>query len=149
MSNLLFDRKTNVLTAVVDFDFSHVGAPISEYLFSFYDTNGLLAGRAETERFFRPFLLHGFPEADDDGHESPDLKMARVLNAALQQVRAKKPSNQPSAGAVADVWWFSQELCQAYWLMEGFLRHRTPEQLAEMKAESAQALKVYLNLWGY
>ena len=145
---MLFDRETNVLMAVVDFDFSHVGAPISEYLFSFYDMNGLLAGSGETVRFFRQFLLYGFPEADDDS-DSLDLKMAKVLDAALQQVNAKKPSNQHSASTVADVWWFSQELCQAYWLMDGFLRHRTPAQLAEMKDESAEALKVYLDLWGY
>lgn len=113
---MLFNRETNALMAVVDFDFSHVGAPISEYLFSFYDMNGLLAGSAEAVRFFRQFLLHGFPEADDVG-DSPDLKMARALDAALQQADAKKPSNQHSAGTVADVWWFSQELCQAYWLI--------------------------------
>lgn len=148
MSNLLFDRETNVLMAVVDFDFSHVGAPISEYLFSFYDMNGLLAGSGETARFFRQFLLCGFPEADDVS-DSTDLKMARALDAALQQVDAKKPSNQHSAGTAADVWWFSQELCQAYWLMDGFLRHRTPAQLAEMKDESADALRFYLDLWGY
>ncbi len=134
--------------AVVDFDFSHVGAPISEYLFSFYDMNGLLPGSGEHLRFFRQFLLHGFPENNSEC-DSKDLKMARVLDAALHRVDAKKPSNQHSAGTVADVWWFSQELCQAYWLMDGFVSNRTPVQLAEMKQESAEALQVYLDLWGY
>ena len=134
--------------AVVDFDFAHVGAPISEYLFSFYDMNGLLTSSVELQHFFRQFLLHGFPENYDEG-DSQDLKMARALDAALCEVDAKKPSSQFSAGTVADVWWFSQELCQAYWLMEGFLSNRTPAQLAEMKNESAEALKGYLNLWGY
>lgn len=144
---MLFDRETNALTAVVDFDFSHVGAPISEYLFSFYDTNGLLPSSAEPQRIFRQYLLHGFPEQSES--DSQDLKMGRVLDTALHEVDAKKPSNQHSAGTVADVWWFSQELCQAYWLMDGFVKNRTPEQLAKMKLESADALKVYLNLWGY
>lgn len=30
LPNLLFDRTTNRLSAVLDFDFAHIGAPISE-----------------------------------------------------------------------------------------------------------------------
>ena len=35
LPNIHFDRSTNNLKAIVDFDFGHTGSPLTEYLYSF------------------------------------------------------------------------------------------------------------------
>lgn len=153
MGNLLFDRETKRLTAVIDFDFSHVGAPVSEYLFSFYDMDYLLTSSVEPNGPIRGFLLGGFPEGDE--HKSIDsgtlgeLQRARRLDAAFASQGVRRPSTISYAAAASDIWWFSQELCQAYWFIDGFLARKTPEQLESMVSSAAANLEKYLDGWGY
>lgn len=59
--NLLFDRTNSRLSAVLDFDFAHIGAPVSEYLFSFWDLDGLLSGSSDPIDPLRNYILEGFP----------------------------------------------------------------------------------------
>lgn len=94
----------------------------------------------------RDFLLNGFPETNED---ADDIKMARLFDAALDRTGVKKPSNLGFAGTAADIWWFSQELCQAFWFMDGFISKRSTEKLEELKTGSAEVLDAYLTLWGY
>lgn len=60
LPNLLFDHTTNRLSAVLDFAFAHIGAPISEYLFSFWDLDGLLSGSSDLTDPLRNYILQGF-----------------------------------------------------------------------------------------
>ncbi|KAL1843347.1 hypothetical protein VTK73DRAFT_2868 [Phialemonium thermophilum] len=142
--NLLFDPATHRLAAVLDFDFSHVGAPVSEFLFSFWDVNGILPGSAEPQGPVRKWLLKGFPKRID-----ARFRLARSWDEALGRAGAKKPSSIEEAGHVADIWWFSQELCQAYWFMDRFVAHKSEEALAKLKAGSARRLEKFLALWGF
>ncbi|KZF21221.1 hypothetical protein L228DRAFT_249007 [Xylona heveae TC161] len=176
--NLLFDPSTYRLTAVMDFDFAHIGSPISEWLFSFWDIPGLLPGSAEPLGRLRDWLLSGFPSEDghgsdkandDDGNASkkgtahPEAKsndppnfqsnkwnLPRAWDAALRHVGVThRPSTIRAAGDIADLWWFSQELCQAYYFMESFIQKKSSEQLEKMKEHSATTLDKYLVQWGF
>ncbi|OOQ89873.1 phosphotransferase enzyme family protein [Penicillium brasilianum] len=146
LPNLLFDRTSNRLTAVLDFDFAHIGAPISEYLFSFWDLGGLLPGSSDPDPL-RNYILKGFPFLEEGVEDK--WKLARAWDNALSHVGAKKPLTIEKAGDIADIWWFSQDLCEAYWFIDGFLEKRTPEKLEELKAESASNLEGYLTQWGF
>lgn len=141
---MLFDTNTLDLTAVLDFDFSHVGAPVSEFLFSFLDVGGILPGSIEPHGQLRKWILNGFPKRTDKATRVP-----KAWDNALAKVGSKKSSDIKGAGNVADIWWFSQELCQAYWFMDRFMARQTPETLAKLKARSAQDLDKYLKLWGF
>ncbi len=44
-------QKTNCLTAILDFDFTHIASPADEYSFSSQSIHGLLAGPCESEEF--------------------------------------------------------------------------------------------------
>ncbi|KAG5915914.1 hypothetical protein E4U42_007876 [Claviceps africana] len=142
--NLLFDRETYRLTAVLDFDFSHIGAPISEYLFSFVDIYALLSSQADPMGLTRRWLLDGYPKKVDY-----TFRVSKLLDAVLAHAHVQKPSTIEAASHIADVWWFSQELCQAYWFM-GSMTSRDPDKSLEMvKSGSARKLGRYLELWGF
>ncbi|KAK0391961.1 hypothetical protein NLU13_1459 [Sarocladium strictum] len=143
-SNLLFDPETFDLTAVLDFDFSHVGAAVSEFLFSFLDIEGLLPGSVQPMGRSRQWILNGFPKRVDSATRVP-----KAWDAALADADALKPSTIEGAGHVADIWWFSQALCEAYWFMDRFMAKQTPEGLVTLKTRSARELGKYLELWGF
>lgn len=179
LPNLLFCRANNSLSAVLDFDLAHIGAPISEYLFYFWDLDGLLPGSSDDPIDSpRNYILKGFPSLEKgvDYPEGFELrnkteaasssaavssqaaaaatgeykwKLARAWDNALSDVGAKKPSTIDKAGDIADIWWFSQDLCEAYWFMDTFLEKKSPEKLEELKAESASKLERYLAQWGF
>lgn len=129
---------------MLDFDFSHVGAPVSEYPFSFWDLDGILPGSADPTGPMRKWLLNGFPERVD-----ARFKLARSWDEALGRAGAKKPSTIEAAGHVADIWWFSQKLCQAYWFIDRFIVDRSEDALARLKEGSRREIEKYLTLWGY
>ncbi|KAJ5654148.1 Aminoglycoside phosphotransferase [Penicillium lividum] len=147
LPNLLFDCANARVTAILDFDFAHIGAPISEYLFSFYDIDGLMPGSAQPLGPLRKYMLDGFPMQGE--RIDTKLKLAQAWDNALIDVGAKKPSNIRKAGDIADLWWFSQDLCQAFWFMDRFLKKRTPGALEKLKADSARSLEKYLKQWGF
>ncbi|KAJ5915760.1 Aminoglycoside phosphotransferase [Penicillium verhagenii] len=120
LPNLLIDCANGRVTAVLDFDFAHIGAPISEYLFSFWDLDGILPGSAEPLGPLRKYMLDGFPEQNTS--IDTKLKLAQAWDNALTEVGVKKPSTIRKAGDIADIWWFSQDLCQAFWFMENFVK---------------------------
>ena len=132
------------MTAVLDFDFSHIGAPVSEYLFSLLELKYLLPSAADPLDDMRSWLLQGFPKDVDAKYH-----LSQTFDAILAEKGVLKPSNIPEAGTVADIWWFSQELCEAYWFMDNFLAKRDEKALEELKDCSARTLGKYLELWGY
>lgn len=76
-------------------------------------------------------------------------KLARAWDNALSGVGVKKPSTIDKAGDVADIWWFSQDLYEAYWFIDTFLEKRTPEKLEAFEVESANNLQRFLEQWGF
>lgn len=132
------------MLGLLNYDFSHIGAPISEFLFSFYEMGVFLSGSAQPLGLTRRYLLKGFPKRIDSR-----LRVCKACDEALGQVGAEKPSTIEAAGHASDVWWFSQELCQAFWFMDRILAKHDDAGLQRMKQTSARNLKRYLDLWGF
>ncbi|KAH8647338.1 hypothetical protein BX600DRAFT_443545 [Xylariales sp. PMI_506] len=107
--------------------------------------NAILGGSAEPGGLTRKWLLQGFPAKRIDAR----FKLTRLWDNALADAGAEKPLTIDEAGHIAGLWWFSQELCQAYWFMDQFLEKRSPEALEKLKKASARNLEKYLTLWGY
>ncbi|KAL3294812.1 phosphotransferase enzyme family protein [Colletotrichum asianum] len=66
-NNVLFDEATNKLTALLDYDFGHIGSQADEYFYSFHSIQGLMippfTGDPEEERL-RDCLVNGFTQED-------------------------------------------------------------------------------------
>ncbi|KAK2616238.1 hypothetical protein QQS21_000873 [Conoideocrella luteorostrata] len=144
LPNLLFDPTTHRLTAVLDFDFSHIGAPISEHLFSFLDLNALLSSEANPSGATRKWLLSGFPQKVDS-----KFRLGKLWDAILSDANVQRPSTIEEASHMADIWWFSQELCQAYWFMDRIVGKKSAEEIETLKSSDARKLEKYLKFWGF
>lgn len=146
----MVNPSTSRITALIDFDFSHIGSPISEFVLSFLiGFDYCLLGSADALEIpkLREYMLRGFPE--QLSYEEGRMAKSKVLDEALKQVGAKRPSTIQGADVYSDVWWFSQDICQAYWLMPKFLEKRTKKQLSELKKSGEENLELYLSSWGY
>ena len=51
LQNILFDQESNHLTAIQDFDFSHVASLVDEYFCFLHSIHSLLTGPLEGEEF--------------------------------------------------------------------------------------------------
>ena len=58
--NLLLDKATNDLVAVIDFDFAHLGSPMTEFLYSFLQFQWILGRVAEPACGLRELTVNGF-----------------------------------------------------------------------------------------
>lgn len=144
LPNLLFDRSTQRLTAIIDFDFGHIASPLTEFLYSFQDFAGLLTGAAEPQDGLRELILH-----NSAASQWPENSIAGIWNEALVSENMERPSVIPHAGEVADIWWFGQELLYFHWLLPRAVASMSEEYKQKSLANSAKALRVYLSKWGY
>lgn len=144
---LVDSSKTKVL-ALLDFDLAHIGPPLAEYVLSFgMGLDYCLPGSAgvHSRPGLRENILGGFGTLDPPCA----LDSSRAFHAALNDAGAEKPSDIKQADLLSDLWWFSQDICQAFWLMPAFLEQKSGAQLQKMKDSSAADLEHYLSKWNF
>ncbi len=146
LPNLLFDRSSNRLVAVVDFDFGHVGSTITEFLYSFPEFQGILLGVAEPEDGLRDLVLNGFV-----GPRPVDARFAigKAWDDALAAQGARRPCSVEGADDFSNVWWFAQELMTFHWLLPRFYEGQSEEQIQGWVAKSRKRIEAYLEHWDY
>ncbi|KAJ4165723.1 hypothetical protein LMH87_007343 [Akanthomyces muscarius] len=144
LPNILFDRSTNNLKAIVDFDFGHSGSPLTEYLYSFPEFYGLLLGVAEPMNGLRDLILNGYT-----GATRPSLVVGKTWEVALAAEGAQRPSTIEGADIVSDVWWLGQELLQFHWMIPRLHERMSAEDKERSRNKSAMRLQTYLEHWGY
>lgn len=144
LPNLLFNRAENKLTAILDFDFGHIGIPLTEFLYSFPEFNGLLGGAADEADGVRELVL-GQPLA----HPLPEKDIGNIWQKALLDCGALTPSTMDGADLVSNIWWFSQELLYFHWLVPRAVDSMSEDTKRRFLQKSAEAIQVYLSLWGY
>ncbi|MCJ1357022.1 MAG: hypothetical protein MMC33_007018 [Icmadophila ericetorum] len=163
--NLLFDKDTLSISALLDFDFSHIASPIEEYFYSFGDIHGLLCGPYEKHadhRKIREYLLHGFPsslpasEPIPVGYEpkfgdSPRIQWTtlKTWDEELDARGVLRPRTVLGAGERSALYWFCQEVCQWFYLQERWVKSRNAEELEGDLREGREGLGGYLEGWGY
>lgn len=100
LPNLLFDRTNNRLSAVLDFDLAHIGAPLSEeYLFSFWDLDGRLSESSDPIDPLCNYILEVFPFLE----EVEEVETCSSMGQCFTDVGAKQPSTINKGGDVADI----------------------------------------------
>ncbi|KAM3512480.1 hypothetical protein MY11210_003897 [Beauveria gryllotalpidicola] len=144
LPNILFDRSTSSLKAIIDFDFGHIGSPITEYFYSFPEFYGILLGVAEPENGVRDMVLNGYT-----GAITPNRVTGKMWEEALAVQGAQRPSTIEGADIMANVWWFGMELLQFHWMIPRLYEQMSADDKEGSRSKSARHLQTYLEHWGY
>jgi hypothetical protein len=149
---MLFDPASNRLTALLDFDFSHIATPADEYFYSFRTVGALLAGPFEKgeEGQLRQYLLNGFDETIPKVKIGKvDFQIAAIMDKEFTHAGVLRPADIKGAGELAGLKWFLEDVSPPYFFMSRWLTHMQPEKVDEIQKEIEENLDKYLNRWGY
>jgi len=153
LENILFDPDTLQVTALLDFDFSHIASPGEEFFYSFPDFHGVIPGpfAGPEMESLRLAQLSGFKDKNKDQVESPvfDWKTARMWQAAMEKAGANSPPDIDKIGELATIYWFLLDICPPYFLMPRWLKKATDERKQASKKQTETHLDKYLKRWGY
>jgi hypothetical protein len=150
--NMLFDPTSNRLTALVDFDLSHIATPADEYLYSFRTLGALLASPLEPgdEGQLRQCLLYGFDgNVPDENGKEVDFEIAQMMDKEFVRAGVLRPADIHGAGELAALKWFLEDVSPPYFFMERWLEWKGREKVEEVKVGVEENLGKYLGRWGY
>ncbi|KAJ5986157.1 hypothetical protein N7451_010522 [Penicillium sp. IBT 35674x] len=157
--NMLIDPDSLQITALLDFDFSHISFAVEEFLYSFFFIHGLLVGPIEEDEYIalRKAQLEGFQKKiqasqseEEKEHEqgSIDWKLAQAWDEELARLNLQRPSSIKGIDEVSALHWFLQEISPPYFDMKRWLTSQTPEQQEERRMEVKSTIERYLERWG-
>ncbi|KAE9575029.1 hypothetical protein CGCF415_v005089 [Colletotrichum fructicola] len=152
-NNILFDEATNKLTALLDYDFGHIGSQADEYFYSFHSIHGLMippfTGDPEEEHL-RDCLLNGFTQEDvQRKSESIDWMTATMRDEEFTKAGMEGPSDIQGIDDLSAVYWFIQNISPPMFFLERWRANATPERIEMIKLEARNNLEKNLDLWGY
>jgi len=101
LSNLLFDPTTLEITAILDFDWSHIGSHADEFLRSFTPF-GKLCGPSPS----RSNTPHGISSLEVGKGED-----AQIWDEELRRAGAERPSTIDGIEGLSGLKWLSEKLC--------------------------------------
>ncbi|KAJ5929905.1 Phosphotransferase enzyme family protein [Penicillium verhagenii] len=148
MNNMLVDPDTNQLTAVLDFDFSHVGSPA--HLF-FTSLQSLGTSTDPTGGKLTKALLTGsFKDVRGMSEEGKSIWMqARVLDKAMATRGSVRPSEVQGLETLNRLTELERLICPFRLAVPMFLEKKTKAELAHARLLAEQALVNQLGFWGY
>ncbi|KAI5859398.1 hypothetical protein GGS23DRAFT_600519 [Durotheca rogersii] len=152
--NILYDAPSNQLTALLDYDFSHIASPAEEYFYSFRTIGALLTGPFEEgdEGRLRKCLLEGFEGntgTEMHGRGRVNWEVALMTDYEFYRAGVLRPADIPGCGELASLKWFLEDVSPPYFYMSRWLAGRTPEILGGMREEIRSNLDKYLLRWGF
>lgn len=125
MNNLLFDKESNKITALLDFDFASLNHPIEEHYFaSFSDVGGGL--RALSPAMYHCVMSDDFEKQPFDlsEKEKKGWDIAKFWNAAIAERNVLRPKSLPGVEKIEPL-------------------RRLEESLSEMRQDTTALLKKY------
>jgi hypothetical protein len=135
---MLFDSKSNRLTALIGFDSAHIATQAVEYFYSIRTVGALLASPFEVveereERQLRQCLLYGFDgNVPDKNGIDVDFEMAQMLDKEFVRSSVLRPVDIQG----------TEELAALKWFLEGV--SPLPETVEKIKASIEENLGNYL-----
>ena len=159
--NILIDPATKSITALLDFDFANIAGPADELFYSFA-VHGLMTslfGRNPELDRLRQFLVGEAdmlePRQEEAAEEKP-AGMARVdwalvakWDAALTKAQVPRARDIQGISDLAGLYWFTQDVCSPFMLMERWHEGKSEEQKREKVEEVERKLVRCLEHWGY
>lgn len=111
MNNLLFDRRSGKITALIDFDFASINHPVEEHYFSsFSDLGGGL--RALSPAMYPCVMLDAFEQQPSNltDDEKKNRENAKMWNEAIAQRHVLRPKTMPGVEKIEALRRFEESL---------------------------------------
>lgn len=154
--NLLFDKESKRITALLDYDFASVASQGDEYFYSFSSLGGLVpppsitCKDAEDMKVLRQSLLQGFAaDAASKTSEWVNWKLAVMFNEELAKAGAERPQDIAGIGQLSAVYWFIQDISPPFFFLKKWRVRKTPEQVESIRKRTQGQLEAYLANWGF
>ena len=146
--NALFDRETNKLTGLVDFDFASVSHPGMEFFSSFGDIGGGLGnvpGPDPSEGLLREAVLTGVFEGVDVPEEARSKwTVARMWDDALRARGLLRPSDIAGMRALCCVMQLEMQIAPPRLLHPVYLKGKMPEEIVEGRRAGEEGIRATL-----
>ena len=139
------------LTALLDFDFSHIATFPDEFFRSLGADIGRFASPRESGESFalRTAMLTGFPDPLPPSNDDVQWPSAKAWDDALRERGAKRPGTTEDIAALSDLFWLSGQILPFKLCNEVVVRNTSPEQLAARKSSGEGLLISFLSDYGY
>ena len=139
------------LTALLDFNFSHIATFADEFFRSLGADIGQFPSSRESEETLalRTAMLTGFPEPLPPSTDDVQWPSAKAWDDALREKGAKRPGTIEDIAALSDLFWLSGQILPFKLCNEVVVRNSSPEQLAARKGSGEGLLINFLSDYGY
>ena len=139
------------LTALLDFDFSHVATYADEYFRSLGADIGQFPSPRESGELLalRAAMLTDFPDELPPSSDDVQWPSAKAWDDALRERDAKRPSTIGNIAALSDLFWLSGQILPFKLCNEVVVRNSTQEQLAARRRTGEDLLGKFLTDYGY
>ncbi|KAG8156813.1 hypothetical protein KVR01_013418 [Diaporthe batatas] len=148
--NMLFDRETKQVTAILDFDFASVSHPFEEFIsMSFTHTGGNLGdeGTAISRAILSGDFTSAPPELDEKS--AKEWAIAKTWNTVLMESAALAPSQIEGVKEINDLMQFQMLLCPYQLCSDSALEGLDDETRDKMREQAEADLVEWLEKHGY
>ena len=139
------------LTALLDFDFSHVATYADEFFRSLGADIGQFPSSRESGETLtlRAAMLTGFPDELPPSNDGVKWLSAKAWDDALRKRDAKRPSTIENIAALSDLFWLSGQILPFKLCNEVVVGNSSQEQLVARKKTGEELLSNFLSDYGY
>ncbi|KID82232.1 Protein kinase-like domain protein [Metarhizium guizhouense ARSEF 977] len=148
-NNMLFDKDTKKLTAVLDFDWSYISNPLDEFMGSLQDIGGNI--RHEDKKIEAAILSGDFtwPPPNIDKESVEQWQVAKAWNTAMKKCGVVSPSDIRGVDEIRDLLHLQALLCPYQLGNESMLKQFDEKKRAEMRAKTEAELIQWLEKHGF
>ena len=140
------------LTAVLDFDFSHIATVADEFFRSLGHGIGRFPDARDSDedtKMLHTAMLEGFPASLPPPTEAVDWTAAKAWDDALRERGVERPSTIPNIAKLADLFWLSSQILPFKLCNPVVVGNSSEEQLRQRRREGESRLVQFLEEQGY
>ena len=152
IDNILYDKTNFALSAVIDFDFGHIGTSADDFFRSLGHTIGRFpASRGDEDEVLelQKSMLNGFPVSLPPNSDVVEWMAAKTWDDHLRNRSMKRPGTIQKIEGLAELFWLSSALLPFRLCNEVVVSNSTPEQLSERKKIYRVNISKFLDDYGF
>ncbi|KYK54910.1 Protein kinase-like domain protein [Drechmeria coniospora] len=148
MNNLLFDKDSKRITAVLDFDWSFVSNPLDEFLSSLFDVGGQIdLDNSELDAAILSGDFSTPTKLEDEAGKK--WEAARAWNATAKRNGVLTPSEIQGARQIVDLLRFQNLLCPYSLANESYVKKMGEEKTTERRVQTEADIVQWLSNHGF